>query len=198
MEKDAFALPIPFLILILVIVAGCTLPPAEKSQTTVATTSTPSLTRSYNYVSQATLFPTETIQTYSDPNSNGGNAIEILRRNYMDYSPIYQNTYSFVGDSSEEINIQVTKGPMLVNLGFNPVLIHSANLYNPDVCYADVTIRNLSSGNVVAEEGWGRYYTNVASKQLIVYGPGPYNITVQGREMKITLSIYSGDSPKLQ
>jgi hypothetical protein len=195
MEKDVSAIFLFFLIVIIVSVAGCTLSSSDNSQTSVTTI--PTLQRTY--VTQSTPFPypTETIQTYSYPNSSGVNPNANLKQNYMEYSPIYQNTFSLIDDSTQAIKVQVTTGPMLVNLGFNP-LIYSVDKYYPDVCYAVVTIRELPSGTIVAQEGWGRNYTNDYSKQLIAYGSGPYHIDIQGREMNVTLTIYSGDSPKLQ
>jgi|GEM_PF-3832478 len=194
MEKGISTIFLFFLIVVIVSVAGCTRSSSDNSQTSVITTAPSS---KGTYVTQSTPFPTETIQTYSYPNSNGINPNANLKQDYLEYSPIYQNTFSLVDDSSQAIKVQVTTGPMLVNLEFNP-LIYSVDKYYPDVCYSVVTIRELPSGTVVAQEGWGRNYTNDYSKQLITYGSGPYHIEIQGKEMNVTLTIYSGDSPKLQ
>jgi len=80
------------------------------------------------------------------------------------------------------------KGPLLVNYRTVPLQ------YDPRVSFLVITIRDMGSGEIVAQDGYGEPFTSTPEKQMIVYGDGVYHINVYGNQVDVTVSVYTGDS----
>jgi hypothetical protein len=112
---------------------------------------------------------------------------ENLRISWRSHTPLFQATFS-PKYYSQAIKVNVMKGPLLVNYRTVPLQ------YDPRVSFLVITIRDMGSGEIVAQDGYGEPFTSTPEKQMIVYGDGVYHINVYGNQVDVTVSVYTGDS----
>ncbi len=57
-----------------------------------------------------------------------------------------------------------------------------------------LTVRDADTLEVVAEQGYGRVYSDNLEQQIIIYRQGRYYLTLYGNRLAVTLSVTTGDS----
>jgi hypothetical protein len=151
------------------------------------------------------IYPEDWFQTYRNLSGKEGRNIPLPVENdwssripiyTLDFSPIYCAT---------AIEVNVTQGPLVIIFKATP------NFDNPQISFADVTVRALPSKEIVANERIDHYlqpldtanttmggpteYGAPDEKQIVVYKDGLYHITVDGNQIAVDISVYTGDSP---
>jgi hypothetical protein len=100
------------------------------------------------------------------------------------------------------IEVNVTHGPLVIIFSATP------QIQDPRISFADVTVRELPSKEIVAEERIDHFpQADMSSttrtvesggpdeKQIVIFREGAYHINVDGNQVSINLAVYTGDSP---
>lgn len=119
---------------------------------------------------------------------NGEMTTENLRVTFRSHTPIFQTSIS-PRFNSQGIRVDVKRGPLLVNYQTIPLQ------NDPRISFLVITIRDMDTGTIVAQDGYGNPFTSSPEKQIIVYGDGPYHINIYGNQMDVNVGVYTGDSP---
>ncbi len=132
--------------------------------------------------------PDESPQPVRDLSEKSGEmTTENLRVTFRSHTPIFQTTFS-PRFSSQGIRVDVVRGPLLINYISRP------RQYDPRISFLVITVRDLDTGKVVAQEGYGEPFASKTEQQIIIYGTGPYHINLYGNQMDVNVGIYTGDS----
>ncbi len=118
--------------------------------------------------------------------------------------PEFTRKYSLRGNATG-LTVNVTKGPLLVSYDIKPLY---DCLDKPESCrgsmaksinrpYFILTVRNLTTQEIVAEDGYAREYSSEKTNRTVkIFGEGRYHLTLTGNYLDVTLSITTGDSPR--
>jgi len=95
--------------------------------------------------------------------------------------------------------LNVTKGPLYINLTFNPLFSSPDNTNaqgTNSFVYSDaeVVVIDGSSGVVVTKDGYGGIYSSDAQKTITVYQEGPFIITLSGDFIEVNMAISTGSA----
>ncbi|HEX3001477.1 MAG TPA: hypothetical protein VHN82_03770 [Methanoregula sp.] len=136
---------------------------------------------------------------------NGEPANPSLHDTWVSRMPLYSLHYSPRYNASA-VEVNVTRGPLVINFRAVPVL------NEPRISFADITIRELPSGRIVAEEHIDHFLAPAPEeektviipdlatcnlRQVVLFREGRYHINSYGNQVDIDLAIYTGDSPLL-
>jgi len=117
--------------------------------------------------------------------------------------PEFTRKYTLQGNATG-LTVNVTKGPLLITYDINPL---SDCLDQPESCrgtmekpvnrpYFTLTIRNLTTKEIVAEDGYAREFSSQKTSRTVkIFSEGAYHLTLSGNYLDVTLSITTGDSP---
>jgi hypothetical protein len=183
---------------ILIILAGltaaCISPPADSGPTGSAASVTSSMAADSTISERSTavftapIAPDESPEPVRDLSGRSGEtSTENLRKTWQSHTPIFQTSFS-PGYSSEGIKVDVRKGPLLVDYQVSP------RNYDPRISFFVITIRELETNRIVAQDGYGEPFTSTTEKQIIVYGEGPYHINLYGNQVDVNVRVYTGDA----
>jgi polyisoprenoid-binding protein YceI len=118
--------------------------------------------------------------------------------------PEFTRKYSLRGNATG-LTVNVTKGPLLVSFDITPLY---DCLDKPESCrgsmaksinrpYFTLTVRNLTTQEIVAEDGYAREYSSEKTNRTVkIFGEGHYHLTLTGNYLDVTLSVTTGDSPR--
>jgi hypothetical protein len=116
---------------------------------------------------------------------------ETLALNYNDYSR------SFVS-AKAPISVQLDTRPMMIHdkkVVFTGVSDTSGTEYDrtrPDEnAYSKIVVRDLTTGGVVAEDGYGILYSSESPKKITLLKEGHYAITISGAKATVDLAVTS-------
>ena len=193
-KKSDFIFPCFVLIILAGLAAACISPPADSGQAGsspgVASSAAADNTMSgrSTAVLATPIAPEESPGPVRDlSGSSGDSTAENLRKTWRSHTPIFQTSFS-PGYSSEGIRVDVKKGPLLVNYQVSPRNI------DPRISFFVITIRNLQSNQIVAQDGYGEPFTSTPEKQIIIYGEGPYHVNLYGNQVDVNVAVYTGDA----
>lgn len=151
---------------------------------------------------------------------------------FLDRQPEFEKKYVFGGNATGLL-VNVVEGPLYIVYTVNP---QNDCLFNPESCrgtleepvqrpYLAITVRDNETGEIVAEDGYGREYssdtgkyefsisgidpdsltssaggisTNIVSpgpRRIVLYKEGKFHVTLEGNYLEIDLSIITGSSP---
>ena len=118
--------------------------------------------------------------------------------------PEYTRKYTLRGNATG-LTVNVTKGPLLITYDINPL---SDCLDQPESCrgtlvksvnrpYFTLTVRNLTSKEIVAEDGYAREFSSEKTSRTVkIFSEGEYHLTLTGNYLDVTIAITTGDSPR--
>jgi|WetSurMetagenome_2_1015567.scaffolds.fasta_scaffold55301_2 hypothetical protein len=118
---------------------------------------------------------------------SGEMTTENLRVTFRSHKPVFHTSFS-PRFSSQGIRVDVMKGPLLVNYQAY------ARQSDPRISFLVITIRDLETGAVVTQDGYGEPFSSTREKQIIVYGDGPFHINIYGNQMDVDVDVYTGDA----
>lgn len=118
--------------------------------------------------------------------------------------PLYSLHYSLRYNASA-VEVNVTRGPLVINFRAVP------DLNEPRISFARMTVRDLPSRRIVAEEHIDHFPMTDSGeedsagslgevnnlRQVVLFREGRYHITMYGNQAEVDLTIYTGDSPLL-
>ncbi|NMB78077.1 MAG: hypothetical protein GYA23_03160 [Methanomicrobiales archaeon] len=129
--------------------------------------------------------------------------------------PQFTKTVTLDGNTTV-FRVNVTDGPLVVDLAFNPKFKNPDNTDAGNVCNdedgvcedeekrygvfvnsftyskAEVAVRDGRSNGTVAKEGYGGIYSTDLKKQITIYNEGPFIIILSGDKVEITMTITTG------
>lgn len=103
--------------------------------------------------------------------------------------------------NSTAFRVNVTKGPLVVNLTFSPQFIDpdhtSLDGTNSFVSSnAEVTVYDAITHITVGKEGYNGIYSSDADKKITIYRDGSFIITLTGNFIDVKLAISTGSVPE--
>jgi hypothetical protein len=101
---------------------------------------------------------------------------------------IFSKSYSMKYDKAEGIEVDVDKGPLVIDFSVAP----ERSGYTSYECYLGVTVRDAESLEIVAEDGYGRVYGDGTRKSIVIYDEGRYHITLIGTHMNVNVMVSVG------
>jgi hypothetical protein len=192
-KKAEFIFPCFLLVILAGLAAACISPPSDSGQAgssagiASSTAADNTMSGRSTAVFAAPIAPEESLEPVRDlSGSSGDMSTDNLRKTWRSHTPIFQTSFS-PGYSSEGIRVDVKKGPLLVNYQVSP------RNYDPRISFFVITIRDLESNRIVAQDGYGEPFTSTPEKQIIIYGEGPYHVNLYGNQVDVNVGIYTGD-----
>lgn len=160
------------------------------------------------------------------PILHGTRINETPQYSFLDREPEFEKIYAFGGNATGLL-VNVIEGPLYLVYTVNP---QNDCLRNPDSCrgsldkpvqrpYLTITVRDNETGEIIAEDGYGREYSSdigsysisISSensegetetitqepgpRRIVIYREGTFHITMEGNYLDIDLSIITGASP---
>jgi len=94
------------------------------------------------------------------------------------YEETIRLNYSVVG-----LGVPVDVVPFFIECDITP-------LYgNPDTASLVMTVRDARTNELVADTGYNWIYSSNREKRIVLYTPGEYVVTMDGRRVKVTLTM---------
>lgn len=157
------------------------------------------------YLTPATPYPTATTSTASPTLSRPTEVpptpdpYVTLYNKTTEFSPAHQrDAYSF----------NLTMPPLIIEFDVEPKMItrekHTTSdygskkdivvkqIYPSEDSWFTVTIRELESGKIVVEDGFGKRFDTGTHKRVPLYSPGNYLIEFAGNEAKVHIKMRAG------
>lgn len=100
--------------------------------------------------------------------------------------PVYKNNYS-MRYSSAGLLIEAAAAPIVIDFEV------TAKSNNTNDAFLLVTVRDYLTRDVIEESGYGRSYSTRMDKQIVLFHPGRYHLTLYGNLVDVRLKIYMGD-----
>ncbi len=135
-----------------------------------------------------------TVRNLSEKNGEGSQAP--LRSSLNSRTPVYHLKYSPQFNATA-IKVNVTRGPLVINFKAIP------KINDPRISFAVITIRELPSKAVVAEEQIDNFpktddlslkENSKNEKQIEIFKEGLYHINVYGNQIDVDVTVFTGDS----
>lgn len=136
-----------------------------------------------------------TVRDFSE--KNGEITQTPLRSSLSSRTPVYHLKY-FPQFNATAIKVNVTRGPLIINFKAIP------KINNPRISFAVVTVRELPSKAIVAEERIDTFPktddltlhgNSINEKQIEIFKEGLYHINVYGNQIDVEVNVFTGDSP---
>ncbi|MGC9436237.1 MAG: hypothetical protein ACP5C4_09235 [Methanomicrobiales archaeon] len=94
------------------------------------------------------------------------------------YKETVRLNYSAVG-----LRVPVDVVPFFIECDITP-------LYgNPDTASLVMTVRNARTNELVADTGYNWIYSSNREKRIVLYAPGDYVVTLDGRRVRVALTM---------
>jgi hypothetical protein len=128
---------------------------------------------------------------------NGEMAQAPLRSSFNSRTPVYHLKYSPQFNATA-IKVNVTRGPLVINFKAIP------KINDPRISFAVITVRELPSKAVVAEEQIDNFpkpddltlkENSKNEKQIEIFKEGLYHINVYGNQIDVDVKVFTGESP---
>jgi hypothetical protein len=146
------------------------------------------------------ILPDDYYQTVRNLSGKNGETPQVpLRSSYNDRTPVYHLQYSPQFNATA-IKVNVTHGPLVINFKATP------KINDPRISFAIVTVRELPSKAVVAEERIDNYprqddtsseENSKNEKQIEIFKEGLYHINVYGNQIDTDVKVFTSDSPNI-
>jgi hypothetical protein len=114
---------------------------------------------------------------------------ETLALNYNDYTRSFNSVKA-------PVSVQLTTRPLMINdkkIVFSGVSDNSGTEYDitrPDEnAYSEIVVRDLTTGAVVAQEGYGKLYSSESPKKITLLKEGHYEVAISGAKTTIDLAV---------
>lgn len=150
------------------------------------------------------IYPKEYYRTIRNlTGKTGVNATLPVQDSWSKREPLYTLHYS-ANYGISAIQVNVTQGPLVIIFKAKP------KINDPRISFADMTVRELPSKGVVAEERIDHFSRddvesttgtkesgNPNEKHVVIFREGSFHINVYGNQVDADISVYTGDSPVL-
>ncbi|MDO9325741.1 MAG: hypothetical protein Q7T80_12390 [Methanoregula sp.] len=119
-----------------------------------------------------------------------------IRSSLSSRTPVYHLKYSPLFNATA-IKVNVTRGPLVINFKAIP------KINDPRISFAVVTVRELPSKAVVAEERIDNFPktddlslqgNSIPEKQIEIFKEGLYHVNVYGNQIDVDVTVFTGDS----
>ncbi len=101
----------------------------------------------------------------------------------LDYTPI-------------SIKAEVSKGPLVIQYNVSPDTSYSKKYdpgrLNPYFTYMEIKVSDEKTGELVAEDGYGKMYGFYTEKTMKILSAGTFRIDIYGKMVDVDLKISSG------
>jgi hypothetical protein len=120
-----------------------------------------------------------------------------IRSTLNSRTPVYHLKYSPQFNATA-IKVNVTRGPLIIKFKAIP------KINDPRISYAVITVRELPSKAVVADERIDTFRktdaltlkgNSINEKQIEIFKEGLYHINVYGNQIDVDVTVFTGDSP---
>jgi hypothetical protein len=101
---------------------------------------------------------------------------------------IFSRSYTMEYDTAEGIEVDVDKGPLVIDFSVAP----DRSDYASYECYVEITVRDAETLEIVQQNGYGREYSEETKKSIEIFDEGKYHITLIGTRMKVNVLISVG------
>ncbi len=112
-------------------------------------------------------------------------------RGLMNTSIIFEETYTLKYNSFAFL-VDVVKPPFVIAYTVTPTTSDPYYLNNPHYCFMTITVRDPTTMDVIATEGYGRIYSTDSSKHITLYRSGSYHVTIYGNMVRANVKIQAG------
>jgi len=112
------------------------------------------------------------------------------------YQVLFKNSIPFSYNSSS-ILVNVGKGPLIVGYKFSNFIVTTNNGNgNPYYSFLDLTVKDNSTGEVIADGGYGRTHPTTVEQYIPILKTGEFRIDMYGTGLDVELIIISGTVPE--
>ncbi len=146
------------------------------------------------------ILPDDYYRTVRNLSGKNGEIAQVpLRSSFNERIPIYHLQYSPQFNATA-IKVNVTHGPLVINFKALP------KIDDPRISFAVVTVRELPSKTIVAEEQIDHFPEeddlslqdgSINEKQIEIFKEGLYHINVYGNQIDVNVMVFTGDSPNI-
>lgn len=147
------------------------------------------------------IFPEDYYRTVRNLSERAGEPIQPpIRSSLGSRTPVYHLKYSPQFNATA-IKVNVTRGPLVINFKAIP------KINDPRISFAVITVRELPSKAVVAEERIDAFPktedltiqgNSINEKQIEIFKEGLYHINVYGNQIDVDVKVFTGDSSTIK
>jgi hypothetical protein len=109
----------------------------------------------------------------------------LLRPNEMPTATFFSASYSQVY-TNEGLMVSVERAPFVIEFWTRPYT------NNPHFSFVGITVRDPQTGEVIAEDGFGRKYSSEPYKRMIILGSGQFHVTIHGMRTAVDVRLRGG------